>query len=177
MRTWNLGRMGLKQLDRIFTVFPLKVTVAIVLEKLSGTSAGSCKAHKSRDSLSPRIGGAWRRNVFAKKLERNQSVRYPRTRYSRVKDNVGRRKKVDLAMCYTGTVAPSPMLLWILCQQVSRNVRGNVMRNVQRNVNPRVLALYVRSTNDEERFRIEEPAEWVYLDLAKGPAGRDAVAL
>lgn len=51
------------------------------------------------------------------------------------------------------------------------------MRNVQRNVNPRVLAVYVRSTNDEERFRIREPTKWVYLDLAEGPAGRDAVAL
>lgn len=37
-RAKPLGRMGLKRLDRIFTVLPLKVTVAIVLEKLSGTS-------------------------------------------------------------------------------------------------------------------------------------------
>lgn len=67
MRTWNLGRVGLKQLDRIFTVFPLKVTVAIVLEKLSGTSAGSCKAHKSHDSLSPRIGGSVEEERFREK--------------------------------------------------------------------------------------------------------------
>ena len=37
-RAKPLGRMGLKRLDTIFTALPLKVTVAIVLEKLSGTS-------------------------------------------------------------------------------------------------------------------------------------------
>lgn len=66
-------RTGLK---RFCGIFPLKVTVAIVLEKLSGTSAGSRKAHKSRDGLSPWIGEGVRcegkrrrRSVRTKKLE------------------------------------------------------------------------------------------------------------
>lgn len=66
-------RTGLK---RFCGIFPLKVTVAIVLEKLSGTSDGSRKAHKSRDGLSPWIGEGVRcegkrrrRSVRTKKLE------------------------------------------------------------------------------------------------------------
>lgn len=63
VKAWKINacakhRTGLK---RFYGIFPLKVTVAIVLEKLSGTSAGSCKAHKSRDGLSPWMGGRARR--------------------------------------------------------------------------------------------------------------------
>lgn len=72
----NACAKPLKRFHGIFPVFPLKVTVAIVLEKLSGTSAGSCKAHKSRDGLSPWIGEGVRceekrrrRSVPTKKLE------------------------------------------------------------------------------------------------------------
>lgn len=57
IKGWKINacakRTGLKRFYGIFAVFPLKVTVAIVLEKLSGASAGSCEAHKSRDGLSP----------------------------------------------------------------------------------------------------------------------------
>jgi len=89
---------------------------------------------------------AWRRSRSSRGCSGRQSLRYPRAEYHRhggVKDNVQRRKKVDLAMCYTRPGASAPLFLSypVLDSAPARprgnNGRDNAVRNVRRNAKPR----------------------------------------